>query len=339
MLKKRVIIACLLGIGFFGYIDQAYANQSDFSTFSVEGVHNENQLDPDAGYFYLRENPGSQDEIKLTIKNTSSKDRTFTVKVTDANTNTNGLIDYTGQLPNASELETPLTTVVDPVQQEVVVSKNSTKDVAINIKMPQESQPGVLMGGIVVSEKKNSDNKSKTISIGNTYSYTLGVVLTNENNTTFNKNISVQLKKVQAKLSDGKKIIEGMILNNNPYIFGTAVMTGKVVKEKNKEVVKEKKQNEINIAPYSVFPFQIDYKKDELSAGNYIFEGKLKTKENTWRFSKRFIITEKEATNINKKSVFQVRISSWLNYALYLLAILNVLILITIFLMWGKRHE
>ena len=34
----------------------------------------------------------------------------------------------------------------------------------------------------------------------------------------------VQLTNVQAKLSDGRKIIEANILNNNPYGFGKATM-------------------------------------------------------------------------------------------------------------------
>lgn len=336
---KRIIITCLLSIGLFGIFDQTYASESDFSTFSVEGIPNEHQLDPNAGYFYLREDPGSQDKIKLEVKNTSSEQKTFEVKVTDANTNSNGLIDYTGQLPNAIELSTPLTSVVDPTQQEVTVPGNSSTEVSINVHMPEKPQPGVLMGGIVVSEKKESENKSKTLSISNTYSYTIGVLLTNENSKTFNKNISVQLKNVQPKLSDGRKIIEGTVLNNNPYVFGKATMTGEIVKEKNKKVVKEKKQQDINIAPYSIFPFQIDYQKDELTSGNYIFKGSLKTKEKTWNFSKKFVITEKEAKTINEKSVFQVQIPSWLTYSFYIFAVLNVLLLILIFLMWGKRHE
>ncbi|MDT2600973.1 DUF916 and DUF3324 domain-containing protein [Enterococcus hulanensis] len=339
MLKKRILVSCLLSIGLFGLVEHSYATESDFSSFSVEGIPNEKQLDPDAGYFYLREEPGSQDKLKLKIQNNSSEKKTFTIKVTDANTNSNGLIDYTGQLPNASELALPLTSVINPKQQEVTVSKNSIAEANIDISMPKEPQPGVLMGGIVVSEKKDNENESKTISIGNTYSYTLGVLLTNENDKIFNKNISVQLKNVEAKLSNGRKIIQGAVLNNNPYVFGTATMTGKVVEERSTKIVKEKKQNDINIAPYSVFPFQIDYKKDELRAGNYVFEGNIKTKEKTWHFSKKFVITEKEAQDINNKSVFRLHIPSWLIYSSYILAILNLLLLILIFLIWGKKHE
>ncbi|MBC9722302.1 MAG: DUF916 and DUF3324 domain-containing protein [Lactobacillus sp.] len=338
MLKKRMILYCLLSIGLLGFVEPTYAD-SDFSSFSVEGIPNENQLDADAGYFYLREDPGSQDKVKIDVKNTSSEEKTFIVKVTDANTNSNGLIDYTGHISNAKELKNPLTKVAYPNQQEVKIPKNSNKEVTININMPKESNPGILMGGIVVSEKKEDDTKKKKMSIGNTYSYTLGILLTNENNIEFNKNISVQLTNVQAKLSDGRKIIEANILNNNPYVFGKATVTGKVLKEKNLEVVKEKTQNDVNIAPYSVFPFQIDYQKSDLSSGSYIFEGEVKTKEKTWKFSKKFVITKDEALKINTESVFKVRISSWINSSIHFLSIANVLLLILIFLLWRKKHE
>lgn len=73
MLKKRILVSCLLSIGLFGLVEHSYATESDFSSFSVEGIPNEKQLDPDAGYFYLREEPGSQDKLKLKIQNNSSE--------------------------------------------------------------------------------------------------------------------------------------------------------------------------------------------------------------------------------------------------------------------------
>lgn len=41
--------------------------------------------------------------------------------------------------------------------------------------MPEKRQTGVIMGGIVVSEQKEDTQKTKRISVGNTFSYTLGV--------------------------------------------------------------------------------------------------------------------------------------------------------------------
>lgn len=80
--------------------------------FTIEGVPNEKQIDKDVGYFYLKENPGNTDEIKVKLVNDSDKPKTLLISVVDANTNINGAVDYTGVLKNHSSLKTPLTSIV-----------------------------------------------------------------------------------------------------------------------------------------------------------------------------------------------------------------------------------
>lgn len=55
MLRKKLMIPCLLVLGLIGGVEQGYAEESMLNTFNIEGVQNENQIDPDAGYFYLHE--------------------------------------------------------------------------------------------------------------------------------------------------------------------------------------------------------------------------------------------------------------------------------------------
>ncbi|MGH1775945.1 DUF3324 domain-containing protein, partial [Enterococcus raffinosus] len=222
----------------------------------------------------------------------------------------------------------------------ISIPENSSKEVTLKVKMPEKRQTGVIMGGIVVSEQKEDTQKTKRISVGNTFSYTLGVLLTNDNDKTYQKNISLDLTDVEAKLLDGRKIVEAKILNNNPYIFGTAKMEGKIMSDDSHQVViHEKKQEGISIAPFSIFPFQIDYGKDELTPGKYVFKGVVTTDEKKWHFIKKFEITGEQAKKINKESVFKVRISPLLTNAFYILIISNVIALTVIILKRGKNDE
>ncbi|EMF0393654.1 DUF916 and DUF3324 domain-containing protein [Enterococcus hirae] len=285
---------------------------------------NPNQIDKNSGYFYLKESPGSKDTILIKLINSSNKDKTLNIKIVDANTNSNGIIDYSGELKNDSSLKIPLTSLVKSTEKEIVIPKKSYKETKLEINMPDKSVQGVIVGGVVVSEIKDKQNQ-KNISVGNDYSYTIGIVLTNGNKVDIYKNVSVKLENINGELSDGKKIVQANILNPNPYIFSKAQVKGSVYSEDGTKKIKENSMDNVSIAPYSCLPFQIDWGKEDLKPGKYLFKGTVKTAENTWNFERKFDIAGDKAKEINKQSVFKVILPNWFKYSSVVLIILIVL--------------
>lgn len=292
--------------------------------YTVEGVPNNHQVDDNSGYFYLKEAPSEKDKIKLKLINSSAQDKVLTIDVTNANTNSNGLLDYTGINKDHSSLQCSLTSILKPDQKEVTIPKNSTVETSLSINMPSNKQKGIIVGGIVISEKQDRQDTNKELSIGNTYSYTLGVVLTNESLDTIYKNISVELESVKPVLFDGRKIVQANILNPNPYIFSQAKISGKITKKSSKKIIKEESKNNVSIAPYSIFPFQLDWEKEDLKPGKYVFRGIVETKDNQWEFEKEFEITAEKAKEINNESVFKVQIPAWLTYTALITSIVTI---------------
>ncbi|EMF0458736.1 cell surface protein [Enterococcus hirae] len=325
-MKKILVIVCFMIISILP-ITQGFAeeNQNNFGGFSIEGIPNQNQIDKNSGYFYLKEIPGSKDTIKIKLINSSNDDKTLNIKVVDANTNSNGIIDYSGNLKNDSSLKVPLTNIVKTTEKEIVVPKKSYKETSLEISMPTKPIQGVIVGGVVVSEKKNNKQNSKNITVGNDYCYTIGIVLTNEDKVNLFKNISVTLKNVIADLSSGKKVVQADILNPNPYIFSKAQVKGAVYSEDGTKKIKENSMDNVSIAPYSCLPFQIDWGKEDLKPGKYLFKGTVKTAENTWNFERKFDIAGDKAKEINKQSVFKVILPNWFKYSSVFLIILIVL--------------
>lgn len=305
--------------------------------YTIEGVPNKNQIDKNVNYFYLDEQPGAEDKIKVKLINDSSEQKVLNVKVTNANTNINGLIDYTGTIKDSKALKVPLTSIVTPKSQEVKVAPKSEAEATLNIKMPKEKQQGIILGGIVVSEKQDKDQNKENMAVGNTYSYTLGVLLTNEPSASIKQNKSVQLESVKAILSDGKKVVQADILNPNPYLFGEATVSGKIMNKDETKVIQETKKEHVKIAPQSVYPFQFDWKKEELRAGTYVFIGKVKTNDHEWNFKKEFTITDDVAKKINKESVFKIQIPKWLTISTVIIGIITILDLIYVILR-RKKH-
>ena len=310
---------------FIGLTNNIFADEKDITGgFTIQGIPNEHQIDKNAGYFYLRENPGEEDIIKIKLINSSKKEKLLKLDVVDANTNSNGIIDYTGVLKNSDYLKEPLTSFLRPEKTEIKVPANSDVEVNLPLSFPKKRFTGIIMGGILVSEKKNINNQEQK-SISNEYSYTIGVVLTNENKTELFKNISVNLQRVSAKLSTGKKVVQADILNPHPYIFSKAEVKGAVYNEDGKTKINENSLNNVSIAPYSELPFQIDWQKDDLKPGIYIFKGSVKTEENTWNFEKKFEIKNTEAKKINAESVFKVVLPTWFIYSGYLVILINII--------------
>ncbi|HAP4788028.1 TPA: DUF916 and DUF3324 domain-containing protein [Enterococcus faecalis] len=326
MKKWALYSMCILSLFAGGY--HAQAEESDSSQlaggYTIEGIPSDHQLDKTVSYFYLKENPGEKDQVKVKLTNDSDKEKTLEVKLTNANTNSNGAVDYTGKIKDHASLKDPLTSMAKVSQKEVQVPAKSSVETAIDIQMPEKTMSGVVVGGIVVSEKQTVEKEKQALSLGNIYTYTIGLVLTNEDTVEPKKNNSVELDTVGAKLSDGKKIVQADILNPNPYIFPNATVKGEIKPKASGEVIKKEEKKNVNIAPYSVYPFQFDWKKEELKPGKYVFVGSVDAGGKTWKFEREFEITDEKAKEINTKSVFKVYIPKWVTYGVYALVIISV---------------
>lgn len=323
---KRLIQIASIALIILG-VESPFVQAEEIGGYTIEGVPNAKQIDPDLGYFYLNEGIGAKDKLKVKLINSSDKAKKLQVKVTNANTNSNGLLDYTGNLKDNKSLKIPLTSIVKVSQSEVTVPPKSESETTLDVTMPSHRFSGVIIGGVVVSEK-DEDQLPKTetnVSVKNTYSYTIGVVLTNDPKSAMKKNSSVSLEKVAPVLSDGRKIIQADILNPNPYIFGEAIVSGEILEKSTNKLVKKQEKTNINIAPYSVYPFQFDWKKEDLKAGKYLFTGTVRAGGKEWRLKKAFEITSSAAEHINEKSIYHVVIPIWLKVSMGIFIILNVI--------------
>ncbi|EHK9949837.1 DUF916 and DUF3324 domain-containing protein [Enterococcus faecium] len=340
-MKRWLSCAIVAFFSLFTSTHLIYADSSNelMGGYTIEGVPNEHQIDKNVSYFYLNEQPGEKDQIKVKLINDSNSEKILNVKVTNANTNLNGLVDYTGTLKDHESLKYPLTSIVTPQENEVKIAPKSEVETTLNLQMPSKQQEGIILGGVVVSEKQDKNEKNQNVAVKNTYSYTLGVLLTNNKEIKINQNKSVELENVDPILSDGKKVVQANLLNPHPYIFGEASVSGKILNEEETQTIQESKKESVKIAPYSIFPFQFDWKKEELKPGNYVFEGKVKTEDNEWSFKKKFKITETEAKIINKKSVFKIQIPNWLEYSALVSIIVTFLGTIWLVIARGRKKN
>ncbi|EOH91428.1 DUF916 and DUF3324 domain-containing protein [Enterococcus villorum] len=323
---KKLIYSIILS--FIFVVLSATSVQADevMGGYTVEPVPNSHQIDPDLGYFFLCEKEGTKDCLGVKLINSSDQTKVLKVVVTNANTNYNGLLDYTGKIKDNKDLKQPLTSIVKTTQSEVTVPAKSEVETTLDVKMPKDKFSGVIVGGIVISEK-NDDSTTKhekEIMVENKYNYTIGVVLTNDANTRMNQHISVSLEKVAPVLSDGRKIIQADILNPYSYIFDKASVTGEIREKNSDKILQKQEKTNVNIAPHSVYPFQFDWKKDELKAGDYVFSGVVQASGKKWVLEQPFKITSSSAKEINEKSIYHVIIPQWLKISWLIVLLVNI---------------
>lgn len=301
----------------------------------VEPVIPKNQIDSSIPYFYLKENANSSDTIKIKIINTSQKDKEVTVELNNASTNRNGLIVYETAEYNKDYLKAPITNLAKVEQTDVTVPANSTKLVDIKINTPSEVFNGISLGGIVVKEKINDE---KVEGIKNIYSYTIGLVLTEEEKPQLYGHTDLKLISVKPVLSNGYKFIEADILNPYPEIFNKILIQGKIYNDKGNEILKNEIK-ESSIAPQTFLPFSFDLGKEEMKPGEYTFEGTAYSEGNEWKFKQNFTILPEEAKEINEKSINKYVLPWFIYYLIAILLIVSVISIIFNFIRIKKRKD
>ncbi|MBD9891335.1 DUF916 and DUF3324 domain-containing protein [Enterococcus faecalis] len=337
MKKLLFIFMSLLSVIYIGNKNAMAEENKTFGGYTVEGIPNNNQIDPNAGYYYLHEEPGEKDVIKIKLINTGNEPKTLKIQLTDADTNENGVITYTDKFESKKN---PISKILSIDTNEVTLKPGQTIEKKIDLHTPEERFEGVKLGGIYVTEKRDT-SKAKGFSLENTYSYTIGVAISNSSENKIKNNIDVSLGKIDTNLNDGRKVVQANLENTYPYIFGEAEVTTKITKKGNDKFKKESKIESAKIAPNTILPVRVDWGKDEVTPGKYLLEMKISTKEKDWKFKKEFEIKEKVAKDLNENTVFKVRMPKW--YIQVRIILLVLLICLTLLSIWnlkkGESHE
>lgn len=143
----------MLTNGTLSIIVNAESNQEQLS-YEVKPLLEKEQTDSSLDYFYYQVAPNEQKKIAVEIKNHAKKPQTFNVEFNRANTNGNGMIDYSlnkkiKEYEGTSKID--IQQLVDKPNQKVTVEANSSKTVTFHLTLPEHRYEGILLGGIYVT--------------------------------------------------------------------------------------------------------------------------------------------------------------------------------------------
>ncbi|MBC6316635.1 DUF916 and DUF3324 domain-containing protein [Listeria grandensis] len=288
------------------------ANASELS-FSVQALLPENQINQLHTYFDLLMKPNQKQTIQVAIKNDKDEEIQVEVNANTAITNSNGIIEYTNPNPKIDNtLKTEFRSIVQ-TENLIIIPKNSTKNAAFTIQMPEKPYNGMILGGLHFMEKDKEalTKKTDSLQVDNRYSYTIGVVL-QENRTKIAPDLTLpSVKKGQIL---GQNTIFTTLKNPNATILGDLFITASVYKQGETSPIKQQSTKNLRMAPNSNFDYAIKWDNQKFKPGKYKVVIEAKGKEKNWKLQKNFTITAKEAKIFNDKAINlkQTGIPIWL---------------------------
>ncbi|MEB7792123.1 DUF916 and DUF3324 domain-containing protein [Enterococcus faecalis] len=277
--------------------------------FGLQAVIPENQVDRSVSYFDLLVQPNQKQTIEVELKNLSEEQRSFFINVNPAVTSDGGTIDYGQKNPQLDKsLPFDIRKSIHLEANEITLAGKSSQKIPIQLSLPDIQFEGRILAGITVTPKERNEQKESgnQAQIVNRLSYSLALVLQQKTN-----KIVPDLKLVTADSKAFNEVPYIRFLYQNPK--GT-IISQLVFKTKlyyRDKLFIENTSNTYLVAPYSHFNLRLDLKGQTVKSGEYRAEIVAQSEEKTWRFTKKFKISGKEARKTNKNTVYQIEKTNW----------------------------
>ncbi|MEI5990618.1 hypothetical protein A5881_002123 [Enterococcus termitis] len=309
---------------------------------SVKAILPDNQLTKDAGYYDLKVNPGEKQELSFQLYNQGDKDATVNININPAYTGDGGSFVYTEDEANKdSSLKYPLSSIATS-EQTVSIPAKGTTVTKVTLDIPSEPFEGLILGAIRVTsadagEKKTEETK-KGFNISNNFAYSVAIQLRESDDL---PKSDLALKKVFASQVAGRNTVKVNLQNPTATIIDNVSYDATVSKKGENTPLHETKVKGYRVAPNTNYNIPISWENQPFAAGTYVAKVKAKSEDTgqDWTFDQEFVISAKEAKELNDKAVDLEK-----DYLMYVLIgvgifIVLVIVLITILVILSKKKK
>jgi len=318
-----------------GHVPTAAA---DSVGYTVKASLPSNQLNKQAGYFDLLTQPRAQQHLTIYISNTSNRQQSFNVSVTQAITNDNGVIDYSQLKPQLDQsLKVGIKDIFSRASnQKVTVPANARKQVTLTYTMPAKRLRGMILGGVYVEQVPGKTKKPTAhFTIQNAFAYAIGIEL-QESRQPVAPNLL--LHQIQATQINRRNFVTANLQNPEPGIMQKLKINARVTKVGATQTLIRQQQSGLGMAPNSNFNFGIPWGTQNLPAGQYTLHLTAQAGKRDWQFTRNFTIANRTVKRMNKTVLTPTQQPNYWLYAL--LGLLIALLLAIIGYLWYRnRHQ
>lgn len=319
----------LLLFSFFFLADVSKAASLD--SFDVIAELPDNQRDKQVKYFDLLMKPDQETILKVSLVNRLDTKLPLELSFNKAVTNGSGVVEYSGALKDTSK-SSPynIEEVVQLADKTVTLEPNQTKEIQLKVKMPNEELSGVLAGGLYVKQLAGDDKQEGNIT--NLFSREIAVLLRTN---TAEVKPELVIKKASAVQANSRNVIETVIENTSATYLQDVTIEATVMLG-DKKVLTNKNEN-MKIAPNTVFNYRIPLAGESFESGNYKVNLTVTSGENKWEGQPTFKVDTKEAKSLNQQDVSVQAAKKPIPWSTIILA--SVLVIVMLVLGYLMKHN
>lgn len=294
--------------------------------FSVEAIRGDTQVDESKSFFFVKVEPGQEQQLTLRVISTIDQERKVTIQVKDGFTNQSGEIDYdSANYQRDDTLKNSLEEITSVSEETVTVKNREVKDVILTVKPPEESFEGVKVAAICVMKAEDENDDEKKEGLSSNYGYRLGLMITEDAEVDYENSSSLNLLQVEPTVSHGKRVIQARLQNPEPKILNKLTVETKLRRKGEQEVLRKRTTNDMRMAPNSQFDFATNWGLDPIEPGTYTLSVKADSGENTWSWEEEFTIGEEEAKKINEQATYTITYPTWVPIVVVLLGVVTII--------------
>ncbi len=289
------------------------ANAEDvaIAPLNIRPILPDNQKNKQNQFFDLEVTPGLEQVLEIEFTNNTDDPMRFDVEANSAKTNINGIIDYSTSNKNENtSMVFQFSNIVD-IDPFIIIPPNEKKIFLANIKLPEDQFDGIVAGGLIFN-LHNEEDEEKQNQIESKISYTIGVVLSQNDNQVVAK---LDFDNVNVERIDFRNYIQATIQNNQPMIMDNVNLLADVKKKGESKVLYSKEKKDVRLAPNSNFTLQLDTTGNKaIEAGTYVLNMIATYEDKEWTWSEEFEVTDSTVKSLDTTPITE---SIKPNYVLY----------------------
>lgn len=303
--------------------------------YTVNLIPSDNQTEQ-ANYFGLEVIPDENLELQVEILNHSEAPLTVKATVNDGLTAEGGFITYSGSGERGETMTHPFSELAIIEDGTIEVEPNSSEIASFEVKVPDESFDGVILGGLhFVNEA--SELEEEGLQIENLYAYEIAVQMREVDNDT-KVNPEFGWHGASATLHNHREVVMTGISNDASIVAGDTEVKAEISKDG--EVLMEDGIEDATFAPDSKMEWPIYTSEADLNAGDYNLEVTVVRGSDEWIFEDTFTITEEDRETIDEEAIVDKddeEDTNWL--VIGLIALVTVLLAALVYMFVKMRKQ
>lgn len=333
---KRLLVVI---IGVFGLI----GGVSEAADFNVQLLHPAEQKDTSVGYLDIPAIKGEIITYQVKVKNNEEEAIKLGVTLTNANSSTNGVIDYgfSRSISQSTQAPFDITKVIhsDLKEEELRLESGEERLINYTVSIPEVFK-GVMAGGINVKELPDDTQQG----VVNLIQRTISIFLHGEE---IENRKELTLDEAAIRMVNGRPMLSVTLDNANGLFIKSFDMSARIKSNEHDTCVKSIPLTEeqlYNVAPYTKTTLELPLDEEEmknLEQGVHPVELRVATEKNKWTFNTKITVQDslpKAIAEEEKRKEVKEPIDKKL-LVIITLAVLVVVLLVILFIKGRNNNK